>query len=393
MLRLQCESMTRPATLADINVMIEIIRHTVRTTYVNPATKERILSKAEENQFCEAAKANYLQNLNDDDHLTFVALCNEQVIGFARIHNHKQSTYLDKLYVLPQYHKNFYGLRLMINCLKNSMAIFQHNRMTLEVWEGNISAIEFYKRNLFVETGEVAIRQFKNINYSSPVMACVDCQSAYAKALRFLSTESRLVWDEYTHLDKKGADARPELTTQQAADDIIVANLPRIAVDLGAGKGRDTKYLLSKGFKVLAVESNALACESLKAIPCENLTVQCANFDEMRLDDLAQPASLINASFSLPYAGRDKVEGIVAKIAAKLIPGGSFSGQFFGSKCSFVADSKGKVASHSEQDVIRLFHSHHMDVVSCQVEAGTGKRMDDSSCEKEYLHVIAKKLM
>lgn len=391
MLSHQCEKLTRPATAADIAAIIAIIRITLQTKYVDDQ-KKPILSPHEENQFCEKARSEYLLNLNDDSVLTYVSIDDDKVIGFARLVKKEDYAYLDKLYVLPGQTKKSHGTRLMITCLKNAMHLFSVNTMKLYVWEKNESAINFYVMNTFKKTAMNLRLQFASGEYNSPEMVCTDCKAAFIKAIRHLGPHSTMAWNEYTELDSMGNQAKPEKVTETAASTVIASHMPLVAVDLGAGKGRDTRFLLEKGFQVLAVEGNELACEKLKELACNKLTIQQRSFEEMDLSVLPESASLVNASFSLPYAGPEQIETVMTKISSKLAIGGRFCGQFFGPSCSFVSDFNGKVAAHTQPQIVELLKSRQLEIEQCDVEVGEGTRMDKSVCHKEFYHVVARKI-
>lgn len=396
MLSHQCEKFTRPATTADISAIIDIVRVTAKTTYVMPLNKnESILSIDEQHQYTEQAELDYLRHLNDENHLTYVALDDVKIVGFARIVKKEDYAYLDKIYLLPGQKNKNYGLRLLISCFKNAMDIFSVNIMKLYVWNENRNAINFYLKNDFVNSGKSLFHQFSSGEYQSPEMVCSDIKMAYLKAIKFLGPQSNMAWNEYTNLDNKGAYAKPEKVTEKAASAVINSQLPLVAIDIGAGKGRDTRYLLEKGFKVLAIESNEQACSSLQALATDmpnRLSIQQQDFDSMNLSQLPESASLVNASFSLPYAGPDKIESVIAHLAKKLVYSGKFCGQFFGRQCSFVSDFHSKVAAHSQPEIVELLNAHQLEVEECTPEIGEGTRMDGSICHKEYYHVIARKI-
>ena len=76
---------------------------------------------------------------------------------------------------------------------------------------------------------------------------------------------------------------------------------PRFAVDLGSGAGRDTRELLRAGWRVLAIDREQAAVDTLEAATPEALRLRLAT----RVADLATldvpPCDLVNASLSLPF--------------------------------------------------------------------------------------------
>jgi tellurite methyltransferase len=103
---------------------------------------------------------------------------------------------------------------------------------------------------------------------------------------------------------------------------------PGRALDLGCGAGRDTRYLLSKGWHVTAIDREDASMAALAQLPQDNLrAVQSA------IEDFAfEPAAydLISAQFSLPFIPPTHFAATFTRIKQSLKPGGIFTGQFFG---------------------------------------------------------------
>jgi tellurite methyltransferase len=101
------------------------------------------------------------------------------------------------------------------------------------------------------------------------------------------------------------------------------------ALDLGAGAGPDTRYLLEQGFEVTAVDADPGSVAILSALPNDRLRVVQSRFEDLDFA-AAGPCDLINAQFTLPFVPRDQFAAVFARLKAALAPGGVFSGQFFG---------------------------------------------------------------
>ena len=104
---------------------------------------------------------------------------------------------------------------------------------------------------------------------------------------------------------------------------------PRFAVDLGCGAGRDARELLRHGWRVLAVDREVAAIQSLlTATPAAHL--RCL---ETRVSDLADveipPCDLVNASLSLSFLAPDAFARAWERILAALGPGARFAGMLF----------------------------------------------------------------
>lgn len=107
---------------------------------------------------------------------------------------------------------------------------------------------------------------------------------------------------------------------------------PRLAVDLGCGAGRDSRELLRRGWRVLAVDQEASAIESLEtATPAadrgrlEGVVSDLAAFE-------VPPCDLAVASVSLQFLPPDDYTAVVERVTAALRPGGRFAGLLYGDR-------------------------------------------------------------
>ena len=119
-----------------------------------------------------------------------------------------------------------------------------------------------------------------------------------------------------------GDDPRPTLL-----DALSRFDTPGLAVDLGAGTGRDTAELVRRGWRVLAIDREQHAVERLNAIaPPPQLETRLARFEDAEWPS----CELVNASFSLPFCRPQAFPGVWGRIVDALRPGGRFCGQLFG---------------------------------------------------------------
>jgi SAM-dependent methyltransferase len=98
------------------------------------------------------------------------------------------------------------------------------------------------------------------------------------------------------------------------------------ALDLGAGAGRDTRYLLEQGFQVTAVDADPRAMDVLAALPQARLRVVRSSFEDFAFATY----DLISAQFALPFIPRGRFADVFGRLKSALAPGGVFAGQFFG---------------------------------------------------------------
>lgn len=111
----------------------------------------------------------------------------------------------------------------------------------------------------------------------------------------------------------------------------------RVAVDLGAGEGRDTAELLRRGWRVVAIDGEPEAARRMLArgdlVGRDRLEVVIAEFGSAEI-----PAcGLLNAAYALPFCPPGDFEGLWRKCEAAVEPGGWFVGQFFGERDGWAA--------------------------------------------------------
>ena len=109
----------------------------------------------------------------------------------------------------------------------------------------------------------------------------------------------------------------------------------KVALDLGAGAGNDTAYLLQKGWTVIAVDEQPLSKKTtmgrkdIKSDLKKNLTFIQKRYGQV--DWLKVPkVDMIVASHSLLTLDNKKYKSIWKDITSRLKPTGVFVGNFFG---------------------------------------------------------------
>ncbi|HST05476.1 MAG TPA: class I SAM-dependent methyltransferase [Chloroflexia bacterium] len=115
----------------------------------------------------------------------------------------------------------------------------------------------------------------------------------------------------------------------EKAEALVASNeQERYALDLGCGGGRGTRFLLSRGWYVTAVDNEPASIAIVSAIDSHHLQVvksafEAFDFGEDRYD-------LVSAQFSLPFVHRDQFVSVFDRLKRSIKPGGVFAGQFFG---------------------------------------------------------------
>jgi trans-aconitate methyltransferase len=103
---------------------------------------------------------------------------------------------------------------------------------------------------------------------------------------------------------------------------------PGLAYELGCGVGHGVLWLLSRGWRVRAVDSQPEAIEILRSRLPEGARCEVA---VARLQDLYfEPCRLVVAGFSLFFLPPEEFGACWARLADAIEPGGAFMGQFLG---------------------------------------------------------------
>jgi SAM-dependent methyltransferase len=112
----------------------------------------------------------------------------------------------------------------------------------------------------------------------------------------------------------------------------------RLAVDLGCGAGRDARELLRARWRVIAIDREPAALQTLAAAAGPALGARL----ETRVDDLATvqlpSCDLVNASLCLPFLAPDAYAAAWRRVVSAIRPGGRFSAMLFGDHDESAAD-------------------------------------------------------
>jgi trans-aconitate methyltransferase len=106
----------------------------------------------------------------------------------------------------------------------------------------------------------------------------------------------------------------------------------RLAVDFGCGAGVETAALLTAGWRVLAIDGDAVALDGLA--DTEGLQTACADLARAPLP----PTDLFYAGYSLPFVAPDAFDEVWSRIRAALRPGAWLAVDLFGDRDSWAAN-------------------------------------------------------
>jgi membrane dipeptidase len=186
-------------------------------------------------------------------------------------------------------------------------------------------------------------------------------------------------WSRYFRL--AGFDARPTLV--DAADRFPV---PGLAVDLGAGTGRDTLELLRRGWKVIAIDGQPEAIDRVVELAgpgAERLEARVG-----RIEEADWPAcQLVNASYSLPFSPPAAFPALWQRIVDSIVPGGRFSGQLFGDRDEWARTGLVVQTRAEVEELLRPFEIESFEEFEQEGQTVVGK-----SKQWHLFHVVARKL-
>jgi tellurite methyltransferase len=165
-----------------------------------------------------------------------------------------------------------------------------------------------------------------------------------------------------------------------------------VAVDLGCGEGRDTRELLRRGWRVVAVDSHPesfrLLREQMEAAGMEDAATRL----EERLGayhEVAWPrgVDLVSASYSLPFCPPDRFAEVWGRVVASIRSGGRFAGQLFGDKDDW-ASIPGR-SHQTREEVERMLEAFEVE------ELREESKQEGPEVERpkrwHVFHVVAKK--
>jgi tellurite methyltransferase len=135
-----------------------------------------------------------------------------------------------------------------------------------------------------------------------------------------------------------------------AAADGEAGSRDRSAVDLGCGAGRDTRELLRAGWRVLAIDRELAAIETLEAVtPAQHrarLRTRVADLAEIEIP----PCDLVTANLCLPFLPPEAFHRTWGRILAALPRGGRVAAMLFGDRDGDAGDP---AMTHPSPDTIR----------------------------------------
>jgi tellurite methyltransferase len=135
----------------------------------------------------------------------------------------------------------------------------------------------------------------------------------------------------------------------------------KVAVDIACGTGRDTLYLLEKGYQVYAFDKDISSLERLSTHPlaCSNpsLDLQLSLFEEYPFPK----ANMINASACLFFCKQNEFSILWHNINKALDVNGIFCGHFLGTNTINVdTHADQPILTHSQEDIETLLKKYYI---------------------------------
>ena len=162
---------------------------------------------------------------------------------------------------------------------------------------------------------------------------------------------------------------------------------PGICIDLGCGAGRDSKFLIKNGWKVIAIDK-----EDTEKMIRSSLQEEEQNYLKFIKQDfenniILQSCNLLVANSSLSFCNRKNFDDLWKKIVDSISKDGYFVGNFFGINDSWA--NRPNMAFFTKEEVIKLFSSFK--IINFKEVAKNGKTALGVEKHWHIFNVIAKK--
>ena len=124
------------------------------------------------------------------------------------------------------------------------------------------------------------------------------------------------------------------------------------ALDLGSGSFIESKYLLSRGFNVTAVDPEEVLLKKTTSFPEHQFQFECS-----KIEDYQPPKNyfdFICANYSLPWVPKEFLPAVFARIKNSLNDNGVFCFQLFGVDDGWNDSTNESISFFTEDEVMSL---------------------------------------
>jgi SAM-dependent methyltransferase len=195
-------------------------------------------------------------------------------------------------------------------------------------------------------------------------------------------------WVKY-YTATEGRPPRPTLLA--ALDHFAAEGICGAAADLGCGDGRDTIELLRRGWQVIAIDSEPVALERLRArldLPgTRHLELRGEKFEEANWGRV----ELVNSSFALAFCPPATFPALWRKIDASIAAGGRFAGQLCGPRDSWAERGMDNrpITFHDEGSARGLFANYTIELFEIEETDSITPRGETKHWH--LFHIVARK--
>ncbi|HWE72576.1 MAG TPA: class I SAM-dependent methyltransferase [Stellaceae bacterium] len=183
----------------------------------------------------------------------------------------------------------------------------------------------------------------------------------------------------------------PRSTLLFALDRFAAEGMCGTAADLGCGDGRDAIELLRRGWRVIGIDSEAVALERLRTRqdlpPGAVLDLRAETFEKAEWGQV----ELVNSSFALPFCPPAAFPALWRKIDASILPGGRFAAQLCGPRDSWAErgmDNR-SITFHDEAAARALFANYAIELFEIEETDSVTPRGETKHWH--LFHVVARK--
>jgi tellurite methyltransferase len=164
------------------------------------------------------------------------------------------------------------------------------------------------------------------------------------------------------------------------------------AVDLGAGSGKDTLFLLRHHWRVLAIDYSSQAIKTiLQRAAAANLPQPETMLSSFQAMQLPHDIDLINANLSLPFIPPEDFFKVWQNVVTHLRVGGRFSGNFFGVQDAYASNKNNAMTFLTKAQLKQMFQGFKIE--SLTTRQGFYPQADGKTKYWQIWDVVAKKVI